>query len=185
MMRDIDESRVEIKEVIELAIVDFINDLPELVNRISNDLILDLFGLRVCSFKPKLEIDPFSREGLIIQTINNITKEHADEAVELFDTSVLHESARQEFLTTTYIREAYDDYYERAVKSPKFVSRSSDRIISAINDIVFSSNAASAVIGCTNIGPTNMDVNDPHSFDGLIGQFMLEGIAEDIVVKHE
>lgn len=182
------EYQTQIKEAIELAVVDFMNDLPKLVSHILDGLTLDLLGLRVDSFsrrKNALEIDPFSKDGLIVHAINHITEIHAHEKAALFDTAAVHDSEKQKYVGT--IRRDYEDCYTKYLNSQSLWKAILTKHLdsTAIRRSILSSLNGSAMVDGVNIGPTNMEASDPNSFDGLIGQFMLRSLAEDMVSKHE
>ncbi len=185
---NISECETQIKEAIELAIVDFMNDLPKLVSHILDGLTLDLLGLRVDSFskrKNALEIDPFSKHGLVIHAIGYIAKIHAHEKATAFDTAEFHDSAKRKYIGI--IRGSYEVYYANYMSSRSLWQATLTKYLDStgIHRSVLSSLNGSVMVNGVNIGPTNMEASDPNSFDGLIGQFMLKSLAEDMVSKHE
>jgi hypothetical protein len=167
-----DKQIQDIKDSIDISVTKFLSNLPQKVDRMLSDSVLQTLGLRHDGFRTKCEIDHCNGNKRVLHDmINETTMATVRSRLSKIIVNTLdelpveaHQAIEQEAIRT------YTKTF-RKVLHQTIVKQAEDDA----NSFVQSLNARNF-----NFGPASIDPCDPDSFDGVLGEAFMNSFVRKL-----
>jgi hypothetical protein len=165
----------QVRETLDKAIANYVAGLPKRVEALLNQAILGLFGFRLDSFDRGVQVDPHREKGnsalltILLNRCKDATEQHIDAIATQTINGLIDDPKFRKTVATEAagifkrtLGKALDEAVQkRAVQAAEHIVENLDKYVTAVTDVL----------------PTNIDVEDPKSFETDVGKLIEEEIA--------